>query len=681
MAKVYFVLGIHNHQPVGNFPSVFEEAYDKCYYPFIQVLKKYPGVKCNFHQSGPLYDWIMANRKEFMSDLKAMAGSGQIEVISGGYYEPILQLIPDSDKLSQIKKMNDFIKSKFGQTPKGIWVTERVWEPFLARTIHQAGLDYAFLDDTHFRYAGLNEKEFFGYYVTEDNNQPLNVFPISKTLRYKIPFSQSHEAIDLLKSFHDPEQDVLVTLFDDGEKFGLWPNTYDWVYNKGWLEQFFAQLSDNRDIIETITAKEAVEKFTAKGLVYLPTASYQEMGEWVLEPENERVYHQLQEQVKSQPQAESFLNFVRGGFFRNFYRKYDRLNYMHKRMLFISETIHKKAKPAKDKKIFDLLWKSQCNCGYWHGIFGGFYLGHIRAAIFENMIKAEAEFDKKYKTAKLTAVEKDLDLDGSKEVILKNKKLVSVFSAKGGTLAELSLRDIAFNYLNTITRREESYHSKIKESMNNSAVKTASIHDIVNCKQKNLDKFLVYDSYERRGLVDHILDKDISLSDFNAQKKFRPLSNNIYSYTLKKGKEKILLNYKYGEKDFSFSKEIGFGDKCGFDVTYTFSNNHLLKFHDFGVEFNIFLQSPKDIMIDEHPFRIEKGYMLENVSHFAVRDLFKKVRIEFSCDESDVWMMPVYSVSSSEGGFEKGYQEVSILLINRVHKESFSLSSVFKKEG
>lgn len=680
MAKVYFVFGIHNHQPVGNFPSVFEEAYDKCYYPFLQVLQKYPAVKCNVHISGPLYDWIGENRKEFMAMLKSMAKHGQIEVVSGGYYEPILQLIPDEDKLDQIEKMNGFINKNFGQTPRGIWVTERVWEPFLARIINQAGLEYAFLDDTHFRYAGLNEKEFFGYYLTEDNYQPVKVFPISKTLRYKIPFSQSFEAVNLLKSFHNPEKDVLITLFDDGEKFGLWPHTFDWVYNKGWLEKFFAQLSESKDIVETITAGEAARRFTANGLVYLPTASYEEMGEWVLEPDSEKTYRALKDHIGGHPQQDTFLNFVRGGFFRNFYTKYDRLNYMHKRMLQVSRTIRSKAKPSGDKKIFDFLWKAQCNCGYWHGIFGGFYLGHIRSAIFENLIRAEAAFDKKYADCEINAEACDIDLDGNQEIILKNKKLTCVFSPQGGTLVEMSLRDTGFNYLNTVTRREESYHHKIREKVGASARKAATIHEIVQCKDKGLDRFLVYDSYERRALVDHVLNKDISLADFNAQRKFRPLFNTVYSCAVKKGKEDIRLGYEYREYQLAFSKDIVFGKKSGFETVYEFRDNHLLKYHDFGVEFNLFLQSPKDIMVDGHPLSLDEGYVLENVSQFEIRDLFKKTRICFSCDESDIWIMPVYSVSSSEGGFEKGYQEISVLFINRVHKDRYSLSCFFKKE-
>ncbi len=201
MGKVYFLFGVHNHQPVGNFGYVFEEAYSKCYYPFFDVLGKYPSIKCNVHISGPLYDWILAFHKEFIDRIGLMVKRGQLEIVSGGYYEPILPIIPDRDKISQIKLMNGFIHRNFSTDPEGIWTAERVWEPYLARVINEASLKYTFLDDTHFRYAGIAKEEFFGRYVTEDSGRGISIFPISKTLRYKIPFSKAEEAVSLLKSF------------------------------------------------------------------------------------------------------------------------------------------------------------------------------------------------------------------------------------------------------------------------------------------------------------------------------------------------------------------------------------------------------------------------------------------------------------------------------------------------
>jgi len=44
MAGVRFVLGVHGHQPVGNFPEVFSEAYRRSYVPFLDVLSEFPQI-------------------------------------------------------------------------------------------------------------------------------------------------------------------------------------------------------------------------------------------------------------------------------------------------------------------------------------------------------------------------------------------------------------------------------------------------------------------------------------------------------------------------------------------------------------------------------------------------------------------------------------------------------------
>ena len=679
MGKIYFIFGIHNHQPVGNFSHVFKEAYEKCYYPFLSLMEDFPKVKFCIHNSGPLYDWMREHGKDYLNLLKKLVKRSQVEIISGGYYEPILPIVLDEDKYGQISLMNAFIEKEFGKVPQGIWTAERVWEPSLSKIINNSGLKYTFLDDTHFRFAGLNQKEFLGYYTTEDNACPISVFPISKALRYKIPFSEVDEAIGVLNSFKQ-EGDVLVTLFDDGEKFGLWPGTYDWVYNKEWLHKFLTRLSDSNDI-ETITAADAIKKFKTDGIVYLPTASYEEMGEWVLEPQDLRTYERLEEFLKNNNKFGEFNNFIRGGFFRNFYHKYKRLNYMQKRMLYLSKKINRKCDPEKDKKIFTWLYKAETNCGYWHGVFGGFYLGHIRSAVFENLINAENLFDEKYNKENISVEEADIDFDGNQEMVLKNSKLTCCFSQKGAALLEMSLRNNPINLVNTITRKEESYHRKILENVNKEGA-VATIHDIVKQKDKDLDKFLIYDKYERLSLMEHLLDKNITVDDFNLQKGVYTLSDEVYEWEVKKEKQKAQIDSRYSHNGLDFSKIIELSDSCGIKTTYKFNKKNILKDYNFGIEFNISLPSPEHIFVKDKAKEIplNQVHSWQETSSFTIIDKFKKLVLDFSFDKAEVFSMPLYSVSSSESGFEKVYQQVTLLFIFK-HKDVLKLSLDIKHTG
>jgi len=107
MSAIDLLFGIHNHQPVGNFEHVFEETYETCYKPQIQLLSEHPGVRMSLHHSGPLLEWIEFNHPEYFDMVAKMVERGQVEILSGGFYEPILSSIPERDAVGQIVMMND----------------------------------------------------------------------------------------------------------------------------------------------------------------------------------------------------------------------------------------------------------------------------------------------------------------------------------------------------------------------------------------------------------------------------------------------------------------------------------------------------------------------------------------------------------------------------------------------
>src|SRR6185436_16197707 len=149
-----------------------------------------------------------------------MALKGQIELFTGGMYEPILSALPDRDKLGQIRMLTNYLKDKFKVDPKGLWLAERVWEPQLTKPLAEAGVEYVVVDDAHFKSAGLREDQTFGYYTMEEQGSTVSVFPISEKMRYLVPFRDPQESVDYLRSAATEEGDRCVVLMDDGEKFG-----------------------------------------------------------------------------------------------------------------------------------------------------------------------------------------------------------------------------------------------------------------------------------------------------------------------------------------------------------------------------------------------------------------------------------------------------------------------------
>jgi len=343
--KVTFIFGVHNHQPVGNFGKVFEDLFSQSYDPFLQVLSRHPGVKMALHTTGPLWEWLEENRPEYLSRVREMARKGQIELFTGGMYEPILSVLPDRDKLGQIRMLTDYLKNKLKADPKGLWLAERVWEPHLTKPLSEAGVDYVVVDDAHFKSAGLREDQTFGYYTMEEQGATVGVFPISEKMRYLVPFRDPQESIEYLRSAATEEGDRCVVLMDDGEKFGGWPETYHWVYEEGWLEKFFSALEQNASWLTSSTFAEFKAKRPSLGRISLPTGSYSEMGEWALPPDAAEEYENIRHEVRDKGEMPRYERYLKGGFWRNFLAKYDESNHMHKKMLWVSE----KVQAARDR--------------------------------------------------------------------------------------------------------------------------------------------------------------------------------------------------------------------------------------------------------------------------------------------------------------------------------------------
>ncbi len=59
---IKLILILHNHQPEGNFPEVFERTYLLAYEPFISELERFPRLKVVLHYSGILFGWLQLNR-------------------------------------------------------------------------------------------------------------------------------------------------------------------------------------------------------------------------------------------------------------------------------------------------------------------------------------------------------------------------------------------------------------------------------------------------------------------------------------------------------------------------------------------------------------------------------------------------------------------------------------------
>ncbi|MBI5561428.1 MAG: DUF1926 domain-containing protein [Deltaproteobacteria bacterium] len=692
----YFAFCIHNHQPVGNFPSVLEEAYEKSYWPFLKALARHPAIKLTLHNSGFLLDWIAACRQEYVELLTSMVKSGQVEIMGGGYYEPILSVIPEADRIGQIRLMSDKIEAAFGVRPAGAWLAERVWEPFLPSTLKAAGVEYLLVDDFHFIKSGLSRPDLGGYYVTEDQGNAIKVLPGSEALRYLIPFKPVAELkthLSGLKGFLRRGNAAIYG--DDGEKFGVWPGTEKWVFTDGWLEAFFSEIEANLAWLKPVTLGGYVKAEEPLGRVYLPTTSYMEMGGWALPPEAARAYGELADDIKKWNDGGRVSRFMQGGAWRNFLAKYPESNWMHKRMLGVSRMVEEAGRAGRDTgEATHYLYKAQSNDAYWHGVFGGLYLPHLRTSVYENLLKAEGCLGGK----RAVVSAGDIDADGHDEVRLSPAEANLFISPRnGGSLVELDYLPKAVNLGNTLARWREGYHHKLAEGSPHGG-DAKSIHDVVLVKEAGLERYLKFDARRRVSFVDHFLGPDATPGAFfaNAHVEHGGFVEAAYEAMLTEAGVILSRDAEAGGGQTRVAKEYRLTGDASFSVAYSVSSAFIGALRGngqlrFGVEMNLLLpccdgpacyyefaaEEKKDV-----PIGLGGSGELSGVSGVRLVDTYTGVALSIEVDAPcTLWRFPVYTVSLSEAGFEKIYQGSCLVFLFALAPEGLEAAFNIKAGG
>jgi len=448
------VVGLHLHQPVGNFDHVFEQHVRDVYRPFLERADRAGFVPLTLHVSGPLLEWLESHDPAYLDFVGRMAADGRLELLLAGMYEPILASLPREDRIEQIGWLREALHARFGIEATGLWLTERVWEPALAADLADAGVRWALVDDHHFLVSGFRPEQLHRPFRTEYGGRGIALLAIDERLRYLVPFRPPEESVAHLRALRQADQPLAV-LADDGEKFGGWPGTRKWVYEDGWLDRFFAAIGALRAAgeVRLATGSEAVAAVPMGGLAYLPSASYREMETWALPTDAAARMQRLEEDLGQARVQGPDGALVRGSHWRNFLVKYDEANRMHKTMVALSALSRRRGDPPEARRA---IGRAQCNDAYWHGVFGGLYLPHLRHAVWRQLAIAEAALRR---GEGLACESVDLDEDGFDELWVHSSAFSALVSPRRGGAVESFVRFAEeANLADALTRRREPYH-------------------------------------------------------------------------------------------------------------------------------------------------------------------------------------------------------------------------------
>jgi hypothetical protein len=649
--RVQLCLVIHNHQPVGNFDHVIRDACERAYLPFLRTLLDFPQIKIGLHTSGCLLEWMETGCPEYFELVRELLKRGQLELLGGGMYEPILPVLPDEDARQQLDRMTNFLGEHFGIRPSGMWLPERVWEPHLAELIAWQDLGYTLLDDHHFRGCALPDDVARNYFTTQHAAGRIALLPISEKLRYTMPFKPVEATFEHLDSLASSSGSVPLQAFgDDGEKFGVWPETHVWVYEKGWLRDFLTKLTESLTWIDLLLPADVLRSRQPAGDVYIPCSAYKEMGDWTrFDP--------------TAPETDP------PGHWRNYLSKYSEVQALYDRMVQVSWEMQyaEHDVPAKELWVASRhLYRGQCNCAYWHGVFGGLYLNNLRHAINSELLLAERIIFDKSRSA-LAACGSIDAFDGQWRLI-SDQVNVQVNLQHGLCIDRLDQYAPPFVWTNVLTRRKEHYHRKLGAEY--VPDEHASIHDRVITKEEGLEDRLVYDPHPRSSFNCYVASAVESPEQFlsrgaadKAGWRRTADDNSVKPTELKLGFP-ISATVVLGSLGIRKTAELA-GSKLELSIELVggaFDNSEELLWVEFN--FNVLTDKAADryLLIGGKRHSLAAGYM-GDMAELRLCDGWQQRQLVLTSGQrATLVAYPIYTVSSSEGGFERTYQGSCFML-------------------
>ena len=651
MNPVRLIFCIHNHQPTGNFDSVNEQSYRDAYRPILDLAAEYPDFRFAMHTSGCLLEWLEANHPDYLDKLNGMVERGQVELVGGAMYEPILPVWPAEQVAAQIDAYTNSVQRRFGVTPTAFWLPERVWEPHLALTLADCGVRALPVDDAMVTAAGVLPDDLYRPLSTGPADKPIRLLPVPERLRYTIPFRPVAESLAFLQEAGVSVPGAVITYADDGEKFGSWPGTHHHVFGRGWMRRFIEQVLAASSWLQLTHFGDVMTESPTTHIA-LPAGTYREMSEWA-------------EAAGSEGAA--LQRFADGTNWRNFLTKYSEADRLHTTVLDFAR-----------QKTDDHVLRAQCNCAYWHGVFGGVYLPHLRSALYEELARSRASAPSSAPVVKT-----------EKAVYLANKGLcLRCTPATGGMLDTILQYDPPFNWGCTLTRRPEAYHEKLRRGSKGTPRGPGSVHSSRGVRGSNFEGLLMYDAYERASLLDHFFKSTGLISRF-ATGELEDTGDFIgQPYEITESDDTVALTrdgvVRFGGRStqVQIAKAIQLEDEHTFEVKYNIKALGALEGR-FGVEWNLTALAPTgpdrwvEVNGDQggEP-KSRKRY--SGVRQFGIVDAWsgKAIRIDVS-PSCDLWRFGLHTVSQSERSYQQVYQQ-TVFMAHWPLTGVRSLEAVFK---
>ncbi len=581
----------------------FEHQYQSIFKKLLSFLYSHPRYKMSFSFSGPMFSWLEKKHPEFLQILGELVAKKQIELLGGGYYNPIFPLIFPIDRSGQIELLTSTIRKSTGKRPRGMAFETSAWDNSLINCLHSCGMEFIMLDSSLIP----TTKQFFLPQILNEQGKTIKLIPINRKFNPSILKEVSPEVYlnNLIKQIEKSTKNDAYSGKTNERILGLAfePDLIEYLFNSGWLESFFNAIytTFNKDLT-LLLPTEFIHKTSIFVPSYIPAGIREDIARWSVKPYT----------IVDTKQEKSIT-------VNDFLLTYPRNQALYNRMLYVSMLISQcHGDKARKKSAREALWQAQNEDAYICTPDGIFANNMIRQNAYRSLTEAE-KYIRAADTFKESVTSYDYNNDGLIEYICRMDKYTACISKNAGAINELNIMHNTGNYADNLSRIEK------------------------------FDK--VDDNYDRGFFVEHLFSKD----DFDDYKKGLPAGNGVFSQTI------------FTESEFSpQKKEIklkGVGEFSSLKLPISLRKNYILNSNGFTVQYILKNEGPIAIKgnfvvesnfaqtdftsVDTNSYKVEvissddrhelplakKTVSMKNISYIQVTDFSNDISFVFEPNE------------------------------------------------
>lgn len=400
----------HYHLPQCESSETFEKIYNSKLKPFFQILYEHPDIPFAVHLSGTALYVIERRYPEFFMLIREMVKRRQVELIGGGFFEPMFPLLPEPDRIGQLEFFTTYIRKQFGKKISGCMIPGAAWEQSLINTIAAADLRYTFVDENRFKESGYSGDYYSFPCISEEKGRTLTIFPTFSGISEEIRERGVAPALELL-------------LNREGRKpFTRTVIPHFFSENSQPVHTFFEEISRYKDRVEyALPGAECRKETELKKVCFSGKAAKRYLIDF---PEAARIYAKML-------RTRRLIDQLKG----------DKERRGNAQSVYFA---------SQDYTLF--CYDDEYDCHFdnpgrarYPGIYNTALSGHAYAALIEaeRLVRDKLEWMP-------SLVVQDYDFDNAHEYLFQSHLLSAYVHERGASLFEFDYLPTAWNYQNTV---------------------------------------------------------------------------------------------------------------------------------------------------------------------------------------------------------------------------------------